>query len=580
MSTLASRLLPHNTSADSGLDDIFKSSAGAVVNSKPQETFSNKRPAEAEASSTRVPKKRPKTEKYKKQVEAVEQLSELNEPERKEGKRTRKKSLDDVTRGEEAKADTEQGRNVPRTKASGTEKGKAGSQAKDAPKESTKPDARSSGIRKKKQNHKAKYVPSGEKPEDVDARTVFVGNLPASMVKNNSAMKLLVRHLTSTLPATAKPRVESTRFRSVAFSQSTKSSKDGTKDGPEEEEEEESDEEGTTKPDTMTSSQKKRLAFLKGQLNQKAEVVNCYVVFGHHRSSFVDEGVSKVVSEEKPMLPSEVAELVVHAADGTTFMDRVIRVDRVGAAKSTNPGASREEMKRTVFVGSLDFEAQEDDVRGFFEELLRAERGDSVLGESVAKEDEDDGEDDDEEAKANSSSKCKGWVQSVRIVRDPDSQLGKGIAYVQLKDIQCVDELLALPSTKLSFRKRTLRLQRCKTLPRTAQSGSGSAPAASPSKPSNSHSSRKSKNSKLLKGDPGLGARIADLSKEERKDAKALDTDRVARRLAKKKLRADLDKEKSHGRRSGGKEGILGKMPKSTKPKNPGSKQAKKVKKK
>ncbi|KAG8897005.1 hypothetical protein FRC00_004941 [Tulasnella sp. 408] len=576
MSTLASRLLPHNKSKDSGLDDIFKSSAGAVVNSKPQDTSSNKRPAETEASSTSVPKKRFKTEKSKTQAEAVEQPSELNEAER---KRKRKKSLDDVTRGEDARADTEQGRSEPRTKASGTEKGKAGSQAKDGPKESTKPDAKAPIIRKKKQNHKAKYVPSGEKPEEVDARTVFVGNLPASMVKNNSAMKSLIRHLTSTLPATAKPRVESTRFRSVAFSQSTKSSKDGTKDGPEEEEEE-SDEEGTTKPDTMTSSQKKRLAFLKGELNEKAEVVNCYVVFGHHRSSFIDEGVSKLVSEEKPMLPSEVAELVVRAADGTTFMDRVIRVDYVGAAKSTNPGASREEMKRTVFVGSLDFEAQEDDVRGFFEELLRAERGESVLDESDAKENEDDSEDDGEEAKANSSSKRASWVQSVRIVRDPDSQLGKGIAYVQLKDISCVDELLALPSTKLNFRKRTLRLQRCKTLPRTAQSGSGPAPAASPSKPSSSHPSTKSNKSKLPKGDPRLGARIADLSKEERKEAKALDTDRVARRLAKKKLRAGLDKEKSHGRRSGGKEGILGKMPKSTKPKNLGLKKAKKIKKK
>lgn len=70
------------------------------------------------------------------------------------------------------------------------------------------------------------------------------------------------------------------------------------------------------------------------------------------------------------------------------------------------------------------------------------------------------------------------------------------------------------------------------------------------------------------------------MSKDERKEAKALDTDRVARRLAKKKLRAGLDKEKSHGRRSGGKEGILGKMPKSTKPKNTGLKKAKKIKKK
>lgn len=577
MSTLASRLLPHNESADGGLDDIFKASAGAVVHSKSQNISSNKRPAEAEATLTSVPKKRFKTEKSKKQAEAVRQPSDLNEAQTKEGKKKRKKSLDAVSHGEDPGADTEQGESVPRTKKSDSEKGKAGSQAKGAPKESMKPKSKAPGMRKKKQNHKAKYVPPGEKPEEVDARTVFVGNLPASMVKNNSAMKSLIRHLTSTLPATAKPRVESTRFRSVAFSQSTKSSKDASSDGPEDEE---SDEEGTAKPDTMTSSQKKRLAFLKGEINEKAEVVNCYVVFGHHRSSFIEEGVPKLVGEEKPMLPSEVAEVVVGAADGTTFMERVIRVDRVGAAKSANSGASREEMKRTVFVGSLDFEAQEDDVRGLFEELLIAERGDPVLDEPEAKEIEDDskGEEEEVEEEANSSSRREGWVQSVRIVRDPDSQLGKGIAYVRLRDIQCVDELLALPSTKLSFRKRTLRLQRCKTLPRTAHSGP--APAVSSSKPSSSRSSTKPDKSKLPKGDPGLGARIADLSKEERKEAKALDTDRVARRLAKKKLRADLDKDQGHGRRSGGKEGILGKMPKSTKPKNPGLKKAKKIKKK
>lgn len=241
-------------------------------------------------------------------------------------------------------------------------------------------------------------------------------------------MKLLIRHLTSSLPATAKARIESTRFRSVAFSRTTKSSKDASNDASEDEE---SDEEGITKQDTMTSSQKKRLAFLKGEINEKAEVVNCYVVFGHHRSSFVDEGVSKAVSEEKPMVPSEVAELVVRAANGTEFMDRVIRVDRVGAAKSATSGTSREEMKRTAFVGSLDFEAQEDDVRAFFEELLRAERGEPVPEEPRAEETEDGGKEGDGEAAPDS--KRKSWVHSVRIVRDPDSQLGKGIAYVQFK---------------------------------------------------------------------------------------------------------------------------------------------------
>lgn len=41
----------------------------------------------------------------------------------------------------------------------------------------------------------------------------------------------------------------------------------------------------------------------------------------------------------------------------------------------------------------------------------------------------------------------------------------------------------------------------------------------------------------LPKGDPSLGEKLAGLSKEERKKRKSADPDRLARRLAKKKLR-------------------------------------------
>lgn len=44
----------------------------------------------------------------------------------------------------------------------------------------------------------------------------------------------------------------------------------------------------------------------------------------------------------------------------------------------------------------------------------------------------------------------------------------------------------------------------------------------------------------IPKGNPNLGAQLAHLSKPERKAAKAVDPDRVARRLAKKKARNSL----------------------------------------
>jgi nucleolar protein 12 len=48
--------------------------------------------------------------------------------------------------------------------------------------------------------------------------------------------------------------------------------------------------------------------------------------------------------------------------------------------------------------------------------------------------------------------------------------------------------------------------------------------------------------SSIPKGDPSLGKRLEHLSKEERKKRKALDADRIARRLAKKRVKAAVEK--------------------------------------
>lgn len=48
----------------------------------------------------------------------------------------------------------------------------------------------------------------------------------------------------------------------------------------------------------------------------------------------------------------------------------------------------------------------------------------------------------------------------------------------------------------------------------------------------------------IPKGDPSLGKQLEHLSKEERKKEKAANADRVARRLAKKQVKAAITKEK------------------------------------
>ena len=89
---------------------------------------------------------------------------------------------------------------------------------------------------------------------------------------------------------------------------------------------------------------------------------------------------------------------------------------------------------------------------------------------------------------------------------------------------------MALEETKLKFAKRKLRVQRCKTLP-----GSKLAVTTTPK-------SKKQTPTAIVipKGDPSLGEKLAGLSKDERKQHKSTDADRVARRLAKKKARMAL----------------------------------------
>ena len=135
------------------------------------------------------------------------------------------------------------------------------------------------------------------------------------------------------------------------------------------------------------------------------------------------------------------------------------------------------------------------------------------------------------------------------------------------QDRESVDEVLALEVDKLRFAKRKLRVQRCKTLPSALSSSSSSAPGgqskksnttnnnnkgtsnAGPLHSSSTHPEKSSRPSSkkppvvIPKGDPLLGARLKDLSKDERKVAKSTDADRIARRLAKKKARNALEKD-------------------------------------
>lgn len=119
---------------------------------------------------------------------------------------------------------------------------------------------------------------------------------------------------------------------------------------------------------------------------------------------------------------------------------------------------------------------------------------------------------------------------------------------ILFQDRNCIDEILALDSEKLKFAKRSLRVQRCKA--GAAVAAKAKSQASQPSQPSQKQSTSRSQSGKqatitpppIPKGDPRLGERLAGLTKDKRKEAKASDASRVARRLAKKKARAVLAK--------------------------------------
>jgi nucleolar protein 12 len=251
------------------------------------------------------------------------------------------------------------------------------------------------------------------------------------------------------------------------------------------------------------------------------------------------------------MDPYEAAPLAAEKCDGTVFMERMIRVDTVGKAVQAGEktqdkdGAISGDPKLCVFVGNLDFGSKEEDLRVFFEGVVSGERG--PPSEEAAREDA-------------ALKKQVSWVTRVRIVRDKETQLGKGFAYVQflvgrllgtlwnflikvvfVQDRQCVDEVLAIEETKLKFAKRKLRVQRCKTLP-VGSSLSGLRRSATDAPSLLRHKTASGVTPVVPKGDPSLGEKLAHLPKSARKEYKSSDAKRVARRLAKKKARMALAK--------------------------------------
>ncbi|KAF9154747.1 Nucleolar protein 12 [Actinomortierella ambigua] len=148
----------------------------------------------------------------------------------------------------------------------------------------------------------------------------------------------------------------------------------------------------------------RKIAFITGKLHPERDVVNAYIVY-----------------KEKESIAKAVAGM-----NGQLFLNKHVRVDNADGEKNHNP-------KKSVFVGNLAFDAQEEALWNFF--------------------------------------KDSGDIENVRIIRDRKTNLGKGFAYVQFQDRASVDLALRLHDTKMGSRK--LRVIRCKKIEVEANSTNG-----------------------------------------------------------------------------------------------------------
>ena len=119
-----------------------------------------------------------------------------------------------------------------------------------------------------------------------------------------------------------------------------------------------------------------------------------------------------------------------------------------------------------------------------------------------------------------------------------------------LQDRECVDEMLALDSVRVKLSKRKLRLERCKTsAAKAAAVYKAAKEAAQTARKDKMIAERKALNRGIFDSKklpnipfvklnqaprPDIGDQLKDLSKDERKNLKSADDERLARRLNKK----------------------------------------------
>ncbi|KAI9301018.1 hypothetical protein BJ944DRAFT_13479 [Cunninghamella echinulata] len=135
-----------------------------------------------------------------------------------------------------------------------------------------------------------------------------------------------------------------------------------------------------------------------------------------------EEGNAYVVFKSK-----DAVDACVKALNGTVFMEHHLRVDHADASTVGDH-------KRSVFLGSLPFDVKDEEIWNFFKEGCQVER--------------------------------------VRVIRDAQSNMGKGFGYVQFKNRDSVKIALAMDDKTFREPSHKIRIQHCTKMDNSKDSNS------------------------------------------------------------------------------------------------------------
>ncbi|PLB44736.1 hypothetical protein P170DRAFT_391058 [Aspergillus steynii IBT 23096] len=247
--------------------------------------------------------------------------------------------------------------------------------------------------------HESQSADAGSPEIEKSNRTVFLGNVSNEAIKSKTAKKTLLKHLGSFLSGLP----ESTgphKVESIRFRSTAFSG-------------------GGHLP--------KRASFTQKELmDETTPSTNAYVVYS----------------------TLQAARKAPAALNGTVTLDRHLRVDSVAHPSQTDH-------KRCVFVGNLDFVDHETNPDE--EEKKKKRKAPADVEEGLWR------TFNAHTTRSKEREASRGNVESVRVIRDRATRVGKGFAYVQFYDQNCVEEALLLDGKQFPpMLPRKLRVSRAK----------------------------------------------------------------------------------------------------------------------